>query len=246
MIMPKVTVIVPAAGKAERFGGEEKKTFAKLDGRPVFLRTLEHFINRDDVVQTILAVAPEDLERTKSQYGANLGFIGVQLVAGGPRRCDTVAAALARLSDDAEYVAVHDAARPCVTEPWIDAVFAEAVKAGAAILAAPLTGTIKRVSEAMVVDETVPRTALYEAQTPQVFRKDILTACYARLDEFGDDITDDAQLAERAGYPVSVVRADATNVKITTKGDMTLARAIIKARPIKAKPKLGAFEEAQW
>jgi len=245
--MPKYGVIIPAAGKAERFGGAEKKTFAKIDGRPVFLRTIEQFINRPDVCQTILALAPEDMESTKTSYGANLGFMGVKLVEGGVRRCDTVAAALKALSDDVEYVAVHDAARPCVTVEMIDAVFAEAVKSGAAILAAPVVGTVKRVSATRVVEKTVDREGLFEAQTPQVFRKDVLLAAYSRLT--GDpqaDVTDDAELVEQSGHAVTVVLSDASNLKITTKGDLTLANAILKARPVRSVPRLGAFEEAKW
>ncbi len=244
--MSKFYVIVAAAGKAERFGGAESKTFAKLDGRPVFLRSLEHFISREAVCQTILAVASEDMAKMKSSFGPNLGFMGVKLVEGGARRSDTVAAALKVVSDEAEFIAVHDAARPCVTPEMIDAVFAEAVKAGAAILAAPITGTIKRASDSMIVEQTESRTGLYEAQTPQVFRKDLLLDAYARLADVADEITDDAQVVELAGHPVSVVKSDATNIKITTKADMSLARAILKGRPSRPAPRLGAFEEAQW
>jgi len=245
--MPKYSVIIAAAGKAERFGGAENKTFAKLDGRPVFLRSLEHFVTREDVSQTILTVAPEDAETMKSKYGANLGFMGVKLVEGGEKRCDTVAAALRVVSDDAEFVAVHDAARPCVASEMIDAVFAEAVKSGAAILAAPITGTIKRVGESMVIEATEPRKRLDEAQTPQVFRKDVLLDAYEHLGpKTRKEITDDAQLVELAGHHVSVVVSDPTNVKITTRADMILANAILKARPSKPAPRLGAFEEAQW
>lgn len=244
--MPKFSVIIAAAGKAERFGGGEKKTFAKLDGRPVFLRSLEHFVTRDDVCQTILAVAPEDGPMLKSKFGPNLGFMGVKLVEGRDRRCDTVAAALEVLADDAEYIAVHDAARPCVTTELIDAVFAEVVKTGAAVLAAPITGTIKRVGPTMLIEGTESRTGLYDAQTPQVFRRDIMIDAYSRLSELADEVTDDAQLAEHAGHPVSIVRSSPTNIKITTKADITLANAILKAQPVKKAPRLGAFDEAQW
>ncbi len=244
--MPKFAVIVPAAGKSERFGGQERKTMAKLSGRPVFLRTLEQFVTRTDVCRTILAVPPEDIASMKSSYGANLGFMGVKLAEGGVRRCDTLATALREVPDEAEYVAVHDAVRPCVLADDIDAVFAEAVKTGAAILATPVTGTLKRVSESRVIDETVSRASLYEAQTPQVFRKDVLVDAYARLGDAGDEVTDDAQVVERAGHPVSVVISDRTNIKITTRADMTLAAAILKARPTKPVKRMGAFEEAQW
>jgi len=245
--MAKFSIIIPAAGKGERFGGGEKKTFAKLDGRPVFLRTIEAFLNREDVLQTILAVAPEDMDQMKNSFGANLGFMGVKLVEGGDRRVDTVRAGLSAVANDAEYVAVHDAARPCVTVNWIDAVFAEAQKTGAAILAAPLVGTIKRVGASKVVDETISRENLYEAQTPQVFRKNVIVDAYQKLDDAAaDSITDDAQVVERSGHPVSIVISDHTNLKITTRGDLTLAGAILKARPSKTVRKFGAFEEAQW
>ena len=244
--MSKFSVIVAAAGKAERFGGAEKKTLAKLDGRPVFMRSLEQFVTRPDVCQTILAVAPEDMDTMKSKFAANLGFMGVKLVEGGLRRCDTVAAALKVVSDEAEFVAVHDAARACVTSQTIDEVFAEAVKTGAAIPAVPITGTLKRVSDAMIVEGTELRTGLYEAQTPQAFRKNLLIDAYGRLDEIKEEITDDAQIVELAGHPVSVVKSTPANIKITTKGDMVLASAILKALPRKAASRMGAFEEAQW
>ncbi|HNQ21993.1 MAG TPA: 2-C-methyl-D-erythritol 4-phosphate cytidylyltransferase [Phycisphaerae bacterium] len=244
--MAKFSVIVAAAGKSERFGGSEKKTFVKLDGRAVFLRSVELFINRKDVCQTLLVVGPEDMEEMKSRYAANLGFMGVKVVTGGARRCDSVAAGLKEVAAEAEYVAVHDAARPCATEEMIDAVFAAAVKTGAAILASPLTGTIKRVSGKLVVEATVPRTALYEAQTPQVFKKDLLLGAYENFGTGVGEATDDAELVERTGQAVSVVPADASNLKITAKGDLALAQAILKARPGKAGPRMGAFEEAQW
>lgn len=245
--MSKTAVIIPAAGRGERFGSQEKKIFAKLDGRAVFLRTVEQFCQREDVCQTILAVAPEDEDEVRHRYGANLGFMGVQLVVGGAERFQTVAKAMEAVRDDADLVAVHDAVRCCVTPAMVDAVFAEAGKTGAAILAAPLSGTIKRVSEALVIDATLPREGLYEAQTPQVFRRSLLVEAYAKLGEFDGEPTDDAQLVEALGHPVSVVVSDLSNLKITTKGDLALAAAILKFRPApRPSSPRGPFEEAQW
>ncbi|MCC7291000.1 MAG: 2-C-methyl-D-erythritol 4-phosphate cytidylyltransferase [Phycisphaerales bacterium] len=243
--MPKYAVIVPAAGSSQRFGGVEKKPFAKLDGRAVFLRTLEAFINRDDVCQTILVIGSEDLDKMRSSYGANLAFMNVRLIEGGARRCDSVANALREVKDEAEYVAIHDAVRPCVSQDMIDAVFTEAVKTGAAILASPVSATLKRVSDAKVVEETISREGLYEAQTPQVFRKSLLLDAYQKLD-MDAVVTDDAQLVEQIGHPVGIVQSDASNLKITVRADLTLAAAIIKSRPAKTVRKMGAFEEAQW
>jgi len=247
MATSKVAVIIAAAGRGERFGGDGNKTFAKLGGRPVFLRTIEHFINRDDVCQTIFVANASDMEEMTSKYDANLAFMGVSLTEGGNTRMDSVAAGLKLVSEEADLVAVHDAVRPCVTTAMIDSVFAEASKSGAAILAAPVTATLKRASEAGVIEETVSRTGLFEAQTPQVFRKSLLVEIHQHPPEGDIEITDDAQLCELAGHPVAIVQSDRTNLKITTRSDITLANAILKARPV-AKPtkQLGAFEEAQW
>ena len=244
--MSKIAVIIPAAGKSERFGDGENKTLAKLDGRPVFLRTIEHFINRDDVIQTILVVAGKELDQVRSKYGPNLGFMGVQLVEGGEERANSVAAGLERVKEEADLVAIHDAVRPCVSKGMIDNVFAEAAKTGAAILATPITGTIKRVTEAGVIDATVPRTALFEAQTPQVFRRQLIIDAYANRPEAAEAVTDDAQLVEATGHPVSIVKSDPSNIKITTRADTALANAILKSRPRQKAAGLGAFEEAQW
>jgi 2-C-methyl-D-erythritol 4-phosphate cytidylyltransferase len=244
--MAKVAVIIPAAGAGKRFGGDVKKPFALLDNRPIFVRALELFINREDVCQTILTVAPDDYEVVKEKYAANIMIMGIKLVKGGQERFESVRLALDEVDDAAELVCVHDAVRPCVLESWIDKVFAEAARSGAAILAAPLSGTIKRVAESGVIDETVPRAGLYEAQTPQVFRKDLLQRAYAELPE-GFHPTDDAELVERLGHGVTVVETDRRNLKITGPGDMKLASVLVKEMGRKPKgPALGAFEEAQW
>jgi len=244
--MAKVAVIVPAAGAGQRFGGQVKKPFALLDNRPIFIRSLELFLNRDDVCQTILTVAPEDFDVVKEKYAANIMIMGFKLVKGGAERFESVRAALAAVDPAAELVCIHDAVRPCVLETWIDKVFEEAGKSGAAILAAPLSGTIKRVAASGVIDATVPREGLYEAQTPQVFKKDLLLRAYAEMPKDFRP-TDDAQLVERLGHGVTIVLADHRNIKITTPGDMSLAGVLVKEMGRKTKgPVLGAFDEAQW
>jgi 2-C-methyl-D-erythritol 4-phosphate cytidylyltransferase len=172
--------------------------------------------------------------------------MGIKLVKGGAQRFESVRAALAHVDQAAELVCIHDAVRPCVLESWIDRVFEEAGKSGAAILAAPLSGTIKRVAGSGVIDKTVPREGLFEAQTPQVFRKDLLQRAYAELPEDFQP-TDDAQVLERAGHSVTIVATDQRNIKITGPGDMSLAAALVKDMARRPKGKaLGAFEEAQW
>ncbi len=241
----KIAVIIVGAGQGERFGGNQNKVLAKLDGRPIFLRSIEHFSNREDVCQTVFVASPNDMETIKTKYAANLALMGVGLAEGGATRAESVRAGLAKISEDTQYIAVHDAARPCVSFAMIDAVFSEATKTGAAILAAPLSGTIKRVSGAGVIEATVSREGLYEAQTPQVFARNVLESALESAPE-GEEFTDDAQFVEHSGHPVSIVKSDSSNLKVTTKGDLTLAAAILKSRPQKQIRSLGAFEEAQW
>jgi 2-C-methyl-D-erythritol 4-phosphate cytidylyltransferase len=233
--MAQFAIILPAAGKSSRFRDKEKKPFVNLDGRAVWLRTVELFVTRPDVCQVILVVAPDDREMFRRRYQANLAFLNVQVADGGRERFESVGNALAILKPEAEFVAVHDAVRPCLTEELINAVFAKAAQAGAALLAVPVADTVKRVGAGDRVEATLPRQGLWLAQTPQVFRRDWLLDAHARRAALGDDITDDAQLVEAAGHPVHVVPGSNTNLKITSKDDLKLAEAVLKAQ-VKAKP----------
>jgi 2-C-methyl-D-erythritol 4-phosphate cytidylyltransferase len=232
--MPRFAVILPAAGRSSRFKDKEKKPFVNLDGRAVWLRTAELFITRDDVAQTLLVIDKDDEEMVRRRYGPNMAFMNVQLVHGGAERFESVANALKKLIADADFVAIHDAVRPCITEELISAVFARAADAGAALLAVPVSDTVKRVDDRGKVLGTMPRQGLWLAQTPQVFRRDWLEAAYAGRAQLKQAITDDAQLIEAAGHPVTVVEGAPSNLKITTKADLSLADAILKSRP---KPK---------
>jgi 2-C-methyl-D-erythritol 4-phosphate cytidylyltransferase len=246
--MAHFAVILPAAGGSTRFKDKEKKPFAQLDGRAVWLRSAELFITRSDVVQCLIVVAQADMEVFKRRYGANLAFMNVQIVTGGAERFESVANALAQVKPEAELVAIHDAVRPCLTAALIDAVFAKAAQTGAALLAMPVADTLKQVDNKHQVQATMARQGLWLAQTPQVFRRDWLTEAYANRAKLGKEITDDAQLVEAAGHPVTVVEGASTNIKLTTKGDLFLAEAILKSLP-KPKPTGPAHpfaEEEMW
>jgi 2-C-methyl-D-erythritol 4-phosphate cytidylyltransferase len=246
--MPQFAVILPAAGKSKRFRDKEKKPYVNLDGRAVWLRSAELFISRSDVCQCLLVIDKEDEEMVRRRYGANLAFMNIGIVEGGAERFDSVAKALEKVKPEAEFIAVHDAVRPCVTEEQVSAVFAEAQKTGAALLAVPVPDTIKRVDQQNKVEATVPRKGLWLAQTPQVFRRDWLLEAYKQRVKLGRDITDDAQLMEAAGHPVHVVESSLNNLKITTKADLMLAEAVLKARPKpKATGPIHPFaEEEMW
>jgi 2-C-methyl-D-erythritol 4-phosphate cytidylyltransferase len=246
--MAKFAVVLPAAGRSSRFRDKEKKPFATIDGRAVWLRTAELFVNRSDVAQCLIVVAPDDMEKFRMRYTANIAFMNVKLVAGGRERWESVGNALAEIGMEVEFVAIHDAVRPCVSPELIDSVFASARTHGAALLASRLTDTVKRVGDKLRVLETVDRNGLWLAQTPQVFRREWLVDAFSRRTELSKEITDDAQLVEAAGHPVHVVEGSPTNVKITTKDDLALAAAILTSRPkpTENRPFHPFAEEEMW
>ncbi len=235
MLVPNFAVILAAAGKSSRFGDKNyKKPFAPLSGKPVWLHSAEKFLARKDVPQLVLVISAEDREYFLTKFGANVAILGIDLVDGGVERADSIQKALEALKPDVDFVAVHDAARPCIVDEWISEIFSAAAKTGAAIPAIPVGSTLKRIAGGAIV-ETVPREGLWEAQTPQVFRRDLLMKAYAQRGGF--NATDDAQLVERIGHKVSVVPGSRINVKITTRDDLRLAENLLKALP---KPKLGS------
>ena len=224
-------VILAAAGRSSRFSQKGsvdpavKKTFTHLNGKPVWLRSAEKFASRDDVIQVIVVVAPDDIGWFRQYYLSDINRMLLLVVAGGENRVDSIRSGLIAVSPRAGYVAIHDAARPCVSEQDIDTVFGEAKKQGAALLAAPVSGTVKKVVEGQI-EVTIPREHLWESQTPQVFRRDLILEAYRQ--EIKDVPTDDAQLVERLGQPVYVVPADRGNIKITTPSDLVLAKYLIE------------------
>jgi 2-C-methyl-D-erythritol 4-phosphate cytidylyltransferase len=242
-----VAAIICAAGPGKRFGGKRKKQFTDVAGRAVFLRSVEVFANRDDVKQILLTIPAEDEELVKVKWGANLVFFNVKLVHGGDSRADSIHNALQLVKDDIDLIAVHDAARCCITEKWVDEVIAAAAETGAAILACPLAATIKQVQDGKVV-KTVDRSKLYEAQTPQVFEAELLRKANEKLERSnGADYSDDSMLVEAMGHEVAVVETDTSNLKVTHGPDIAIAEAIIKSRPKKApKGPIGPYAEAQW
>jgi len=233
--MSSFAVILPAAGASRRFFDKNyKKPYAPLAGRAVWLHSAERFLARKDVKQLIIAVSDDDREEFNRKFGANIAILGVEVCSGGAERADSIQNALALVKDDIDLVAVHDAARPCLADKWIEAVFTSAEKSGAAILAVPEVATLKRVGSDHQIAETVSRDGLWQAQTPQVFRRELLIKAYAARGS--NPATDDAALVEQLGQQVSVVEGSPLNLKITTKDDLKLAAQVLKVLP---KPQTG-------
>ncbi len=233
--MAKFAVILAAAGASQRFQDPHyKKPFAPLANKPVWLHSAEKFVSRQDVKQIVLVLNPEDREYFQFKFSSNVAILGIDTVDGGSTRADSVRLGLEQVRDEIDFVCVHDAARPCLADKWIDQVFEAATKHDAAILGIPVTGTLKKVGEQGNIEKTVSRDHLWEAQTPQVFRRVLLAKAHAQSE--ASSATDDAQLVERLGQTVFVVRGSPLNLKITAKEDLRFAESALKALP---KPKLG-------
>lgn len=246
----KIAVIIPAAGSSTRFGSQDKLS-QDLGGRALLLRTVELFTKRPEVDTTIVAAPPDRLGEFKLKYGDQLGFHGVQIVAGGTEaRWETVKNALDAVPDDATHIAVHDAARPATPPELIDSLLEAAKVLDAVIPTVAVSNTIKRLGTdtiraeevdpiaakllgedapgkkvARPVIETIDRERLVEVQTPQVFKADLLRRAYAQDDLSG--ATDDASLVERLGETVHAIEGDSRNIKITFAADLDLVRKIM-------------------
>lgn len=226
----RVAAVLVAAGRGERFGQAVPKAFVPLAGRPLVLRAAEALSAVAEVVCVQPVVPADALERFAALVaGASVSPKLAPAVAGGAERQDSVAAGLDVLPADIEWVAVHDAARPLVRPADVARVVAAAAESGAAILATPARDTIKRVEAGHSV-ATPPRGELWAAQTPQVFRLELLREAHAKARAEGRRGTDDAELVERLGVSVRVVEGSADNLKLTVASDLVLAEALLAAR----------------
>lgn len=250
----KVAVIIPAAGASSRYaaaGGLRSKLDEDLGGKSILQRTVELFTKVVRAATIIVAgpAQPAAASEFRLKHGDRLGLMGAQLVIGGAEhRYESVQNALKAVDPDCTHIAVHDAARPCISLELIERLFDAAEDYPAVIPAIPVPDTIKRVSKSeermgktdniaailgisenslpplRFVDQTVDRTGMYLVQTPQVFAADLLRRAYAQADLTS---TDDASLVERLGERVVVIDGEARNIKITFPADLDLARAIL-------------------
>jgi 2-C-methyl-D-erythritol 4-phosphate cytidylyltransferase len=225
-----VAALVLAAGRGERLGSPLPKAFVPLAGTPLLLHTLAALASVPEIDLVVPVVAAADRERLHALASA-LARIPklVPAVTGGVERQDSMRAGLAALGPEVSLVAVHDAARPFVRAADVARVLAAAREVGAALLAVPVTDTIKRVREGRVI-ETPERTTCWAAQTPQAFRTEVLQEALAKATAAGVVVTDDVQLVERLGLPVAVVEGDPGNVKITGPQDLVAAEARLARR----------------
>lgn len=215
--MADILVIIPAAGSGSRFGSELPKQFHQLGGKPVLQHVIERFLLDGTASRVVVAVSEQLLGGVKNTDR-------VQFVAGGATRQESVARALT-IATDEELVAVHDAVRPFFAIETFHAVLAAARESGAALPALPVTDTIHAV-DGDAIRETLDRSTLVAAQTPQAFRTEILRDVLQRATREAVTGTDEAGLAARYGHTVRVVPGDPLNIKITRPEDLTLAETL--------------------
>ncbi|HYB12262.1 MAG TPA: 2-C-methyl-D-erythritol 4-phosphate cytidylyltransferase [Myxococcota bacterium] len=222
--------LVLAAGRGDRLRSGIPKAFVRLAGRSLLAHALDALARSPEIDLAVPVVAASDLDRFAALAAEWQGIPKLAPpVAGGLERQDSVKAGLAALGAEIRFVAVHDAARPLVRGEDVSRVVAAARVHSAALLAVPATDTLKRVRAGLVV-ETPPRPECWVAQTPQVFRIEILREALAKAEHEGVLGTDDAQLVERLGVAVHVVEGDPANLKITRPEDLVLAEALLEAR----------------
>jgi 2-C-methyl-D-erythritol 4-phosphate cytidylyltransferase len=220
-----VGVVIVAGGSGTRVGGRELKQFRWVAGKPMLLHSLQTFMARADVV-SVVCVLPQHLAADPPPWIFQCDIDRLMISVGGKTRRHSVANGLDDLPDEAQVVLIHDAARPGVTDAMISRVIAAARRDGAAIAALPVSDTIKTVNEEGRITGTVDRSALWRAQTPQGFTRDIIVKAHRAGTAGRIDATDDAALCEHLGIPVTVVPGDERAMKVTEEADFARAEAL--------------------
>jgi 2-C-methyl-D-erythritol 4-phosphate cytidylyltransferase len=220
--------IIAAAGAGTRMASDRPKQFLLLAGMPVIIHTLKLF-EQCESINEVIVVLPAAESAGFLSLAAKFGLRKVaRVVPGGVTRADSVKRGLLAIrAATAEIVAVHDGVRPFVTVEEIDATVAAAQADGAAILVAPVTDTMKQVSDGRVV-QTLDRAELRRALTPQCFRYELLRDAYVNADVNDPSLTDEGALVEQLGRAVSIVEGSARNIKITTAEDLLIAETLLK------------------
>jgi 2-C-methyl-D-erythritol 4-phosphate cytidylyltransferase len=229
--MKNIGVIIPAGGVGKRMKSNIPKQYIELAGKPILVHVLEAMDKIKEIKQIVVA---GDLEILKSVFKNTKNLTkNINIVKAGEKRQDSVNNAFQLMGDDIEYVLIHDAVRPLVTVENIKKVIVSASENDSAVLGVPVKSTIKKVDKDNFVIETPKRDELWEIQTPQVFKKDILESAYNAVWE--DDVcsihyTDEAMMVELDGYKVKIVEGDYENIKITTPEDLKIAEVIYENR----------------
>lgn len=227
-----VVAIVPAAGSGVRMQHSSKKPYIELEGRTILGHTLGALNQLESIVSIIIAVSPGDEQLCRQQVVSELKLRPeITIIAGGERRQDSVANALAVLPSMCDVVIIHDGARPFVTSKILDETVVAAFRCGAATAAIPVKDTIMQLEEAESKElEPLERHKLFAIQTPQAFRPDIIVDAHTHASRTSMQATDDVSLVRNMGLPVAITHGSYENIKITTAEDLVYAAAILHTR----------------
>lgn len=223
---PLCAAVVPAAGSSTRMEGRDKLLECMGD-QPVLVHTLRA-LDACSLIGEIVVVTRSDLIVPVGQLCRDCAFAKVRrVVVGGQTRTQSVLAGIREVSSQAALIAIHDGARPLVSQQVLEEVIRRAAECGAAAPGVPVKDTVKRVSEGMIA-ATLERDTLVAIQTPQVFQADLIRAALGRAEEEGAALTDDCAAVERLGVPVAVTRGSYANIKITTPEDLLMGEALLR------------------
>jgi 2-C-methyl-D-erythritol 4-phosphate cytidylyltransferase len=218
--------ILVAAGKGARMGAD--KLWLEIAGRPVVAHTWKNF-NDAECVDEIILVVRDGTQEKFSELARKFHFQKTfRIVVGGAERQDSVWNGLEALSPETEIVAIHDAARPCVTEELVAATIAAARETGAAVAAQQITDTIKETADGKTISRTLDRSKLWSVQTPQTFRVEIIRRAISAARQKNLIFTDDTAACELIGQPVQLVSSATPNPKVTMPGDLPLIESLLR------------------
>ena len=225
---PICTAVIVAAGKGRRMGTEISKQFLPLCGKEILAHSVEKFLKAEKIRDIVLVTGEDSLQDVRDM-AQEYGWKKItSVVAGGKERQDSVWNGLQAVSDDTDIVLIHDGVRPFVTEDILNHSIETAVEMGSCVAGVPAKDTIKVCNGENVAVATPDRSTLWQIQTPQTFRKDLIMQAYQKAKEDGFVGTDDASLAEYSGCPVKVIMGSYRNIKITTKEDLLIGEAFLK------------------
>jgi 2-C-methyl-D-erythritol 4-phosphate cytidylyltransferase len=227
----RTSALIPAGGSGTRISASRSKQYLLIDGMPIIARTLTVFQSSPAIDGIIVIVPEDDIDTVKKEIVDKYGLSKVAgIVSGGAERQDSVRNGLRHIGNDTDIVVIHDGVRPFVTDSLISLSISEAIRSGAATLGIRSRDTIKTVGPEGWILNTLNRPELRMIQTPQTFQRHIIEQAYRKAYEDNFYGTDDAMLVERMGIPVKVVEGSYDNIKITTREDLLLAEALIRAR----------------
>lgn len=224
----KVAAIVPSAGKGKRLNSSIQKPYIKIKDKPILAYTLIKLSENTHITEIIVAVDKDKISKARREIVNRYNIKKARLVKGGKERKDSVYNALKSISADIDYVLIHDGIRPFITHDLIDSSLRAAYRFGASIVAIPVKPTLKFIQKDRFIKYTPKRENYWEAQTPQVFKRDLIERAYRIAKKKNIKATDDSMLVEMIGVKPKIVMGSYRNIKITTREDLDLAKIIVK------------------